>query len=138
MTSRTDVMLADFNRKIADITAHGAEYEEEVTVAPENHKICSTMSRDRYLLKPAAGSAGSTAPGVDPEAGLKESPLKQLRQEYEAVRFSTSCLDSLGVQASEYAVILHRVLMRSLPKTSPFFTGNACRTPKNTTAILQG
>ncbi|XP_037502613.1 uncharacterized protein LOC119377081 [Rhipicephalus sanguineus] len=44
------------------------------------------------------------------------SNLSQLRELYEEVRFHTSCLDSLGVQASEYAVILHRVLMRALPE----------------------
>ncbi|KAL1466543.1 hypothetical protein MTO96_026581 [Rhipicephalus appendiculatus] len=81
-----DTTLADLNKKIADLMTDGAEYEEELTASLEYH------DKIRNTMSP------------------------RLRELYEEVRFRTSCLDSLGVQASEYAVILHRVLMRSLPE----------------------
>ncbi|KAL1470022.1 hypothetical protein MTO96_040720 [Rhipicephalus appendiculatus] len=91
-----DTTLADLNKKIADIMTDGLEYEEELTAALEYHdKIRNTMSRIRYLLNSATRPADSTAPVVATETGPQ------------------------GVSAqgaSEYAVILHRVLMRSLPE----------------------
>ncbi|XP_064458861.1 uncharacterized protein LOC135369129 [Ornithodoros turicata] len=44
------------------------------------------------------------------------SQITRLRDLYEQIQFRTSCLESLGVPAAEYAVVLHRVLMRSLPE----------------------
>ncbi|KAL1466386.1 hypothetical protein MTO96_042771 [Rhipicephalus appendiculatus] len=91
-----DTTLADLNKKTADLMTDGAEYEEELTAALEYHdKIRNTMSRIRYLLNSTTRPADSTAPVVATEAGPQ------------------------GVSAqgaSEYAVILHRVLMRSLPE----------------------
>ncbi|KAL1433846.1 hypothetical protein MTO96_012185 [Rhipicephalus appendiculatus] len=91
-----ETTLADLNKKIADLMTDGAEYEEELTAALEYHdKIRNTMSRIRYLLNSVTRPADSTAPVVATEAGPQ------------------------GVSAqgaSEYAVILHRVLMRSHPE----------------------
>ncbi|XP_064477735.1 uncharacterized protein LOC135391410 [Ornithodoros turicata] len=42
------------------------------------------------------------------------SQLARLRELYEHILFRTSCLETLGVSPAEYAVVLHRVLMRSL------------------------
>ncbi|KAL3214502.1 hypothetical protein MRX96_051461, partial [Rhipicephalus microplus] len=39
------------------------------------------------------------------------SNTSQLRELHEEVRFYNSCLDSLGVQASEYAVVLQCVVL---------------------------
>ncbi|XP_064475530.1 uncharacterized protein LOC135389409 [Ornithodoros turicata] len=47
------------------------------------------------------------------------SQLARLRQLYEHILFRTSCLETLGVSPAEYAVVLHRVLMRSLPEDIP-------------------
>ncbi|KAL1464015.1 hypothetical protein MTO96_027049 [Rhipicephalus appendiculatus] len=43
------------------------------------------------------------------------SHVSRLRDLYEQIQFRTGCLESLGMPSSEYAVVLHRVLMRSLP-----------------------
>ncbi|XP_037528464.1 uncharacterized protein LOC119405695 [Rhipicephalus sanguineus] len=44
------------------------------------------------------------------------SQVARLRDLYEQIQFRTSCLESIGLPSSEYAVVLHRVLMRPLPQ----------------------
>lgn len=46
----------------------------------------------------------------------RSSHVSQLRELYEEVHFRTRYLDRLGVPASEYVVMLHCVLMWSLPE----------------------
>ncbi|KAG0426150.1 hypothetical protein HPB47_026726 [Ixodes persulcatus] len=41
--------------------------------------------------------------------------IAQLRHLYDSIQFRTSCLEGLGVPPTQYAVVLKRVLMRSLP-----------------------
>ncbi|KAL1436403.1 hypothetical protein MTO96_049637 [Rhipicephalus appendiculatus] len=46
-----DTMLADLNKKIADLMTDGAEYEEELIAALEYHdKICHTMRQQELTL----------------------------------------------------------------------------------------
>ncbi|XP_037508931.1 uncharacterized protein LOC119385594 [Rhipicephalus sanguineus] len=44
------------------------------------------------------------------------SEVARLRDLYEQIQFRTGFLESLGMPSSEYAVVLHRVLMCSLPE----------------------
>ncbi|KAG0413119.1 hypothetical protein HPB47_009728 [Ixodes persulcatus] len=41
--------------------------------------------------------------------------IAELRHLYDSIQFRTSCLEGLGVPPTQYAVVLKRVLMRSLP-----------------------
>ncbi|KAG0433326.1 hypothetical protein HPB47_020023 [Ixodes persulcatus] len=41
--------------------------------------------------------------------------IARLRHLYDSIQFRTSCLEGLGVPPTQYAIVLRRVLMRSLP-----------------------
>lgn len=51
---------------------------------------------------------------LHPVASAKD--VGGLRELYDSIQFRTGCLKNLGVLTSQYAVVLHRVLMRCLPE----------------------
>ncbi|XP_037518223.1 uncharacterized protein LOC119395000 [Rhipicephalus sanguineus] len=70
------------------------------------HPDLTGIEKFKYLKTYLAGAAKRAIEGIS----LTEANYNI------AVKFRTGCLESLGMLSSEYAVVLHRVLMRSLPE----------------------
>ncbi|XP_077534550.1 uncharacterized protein LOC144146477 [Haemaphysalis longicornis] len=95
-------LTGNAKRAVEWIRLNDANYRQAVKI------LTDRFGRTELLVDDHVDSLLSIAPIQS------STQVALLRDLYEQVQFRTGCLESLGVPASEYAVILNQVLMRSL------------------------
>ncbi|XP_077544423.1 uncharacterized protein LOC144156323 [Haemaphysalis longicornis] len=116
---------ASLRVQIAGVEQHPAETDDspaEIFVAPKSESLERLLRVDRWEI--LTDRFGRTELLVDDHVDSllaialiqSSTQVARLRDLYEQVQFRTGCLESLSVPPSEYAVILNRVLMRSVPE----------------------